>query len=161
MGIGTTFHIFLPIEGEKKSEAIPIQEFNSQTLDPIQATILLIEDEETVRKFIEHTLSSMGYQILVAKDGFEALEIVMKNSAIDILLTDVVLPKMNGGKTAEKIKEIIPEIRILFMSGYAANVFLAKGIMKNDTWFLQKPFTQEQLATMIKDILSVSNFQVT
>jgi|GEM_PF-2020088 len=151
---GTIFHVFLPWEHPPEDSAIQPAPIPEKRPHRSKETILLIEDEDAVRKFIGYTLSSQGYKVLVAKDGHEALEIAGGDEPIHLLLTDVVMPVMNGGTLAKKMTALHPSIRILFMSGHASSVFLAKSFMQNDSWYLQKPFTEAQLLEKVGGILA-------
>jgi PAS domain S-box-containing protein len=151
-GKGTTFTIYLPcVDGQGiKIPALPIAEASPRTLDG--ETILLAEDENSVRKFLAFTLRAKGYNVVEAADGELALEAGRKLPKIDLLLSDVVMPNMNGGKLAEGIKALHPDIKVLFMSGYTKEI-LRPGGGGSDFRFLQKPFTQAELLAKIRDLL--------
>jgi PAS domain S-box-containing protein len=152
VGRGSVFRIYLPIVEAAKdpgatSPALPARGGKGME------TILLVEDEETVRKFILRTLASQGYSVLEAKDGAAATRIAEKHKNIDLLLTDVVMPNVNGALLAKRIKAMHPDIRILFMSGYTDNIFLPGGVIDPGSKFLQKPFGQADLQLKIKELL--------
>ncbi|MDB5106534.1 MAG: Histidine kinase [Fibrobacteres bacterium] len=151
-GIGSVFKIYLPIVEQDADRAAKAPRPEG-TGDIRRETILLVEDEETVRKFILRTLSSQGYTVLEAKDGATALALGGKCRSIDLLLTDVVMPNMNGAVLAEKLKAMHADIRILFMSGYTDNIFLPGGVIDPASKFLQKPFGQADLQAKIRELL--------
>ncbi|HKP95238.1 MAG TPA: PAS domain S-box protein [Fibrobacteria bacterium] len=150
---GSVFKIYLPIverSGDPES-AGPGDATAAKGLR--DETILLVEDEETVRKFIMRTLSAQGYTVLEAKDGSAALTLGEKCRNVDLLLTDVVMPNMNGATLSERLKALHPDIRILFMSGYTDNIFLPGGLIDPAAKFLQKPFGQADLQSKVRELL--------
>ena len=152
VGRGATFSIYLPRfrgEVEAKSEAPPARDITGQE------TILLVEDEEAVRSFAARALKQRGYRVLEASGGEQALDIV-KGSAGDIhlLITDVVMPSMDGPTLVRAVKRLRPEIQVIFMSGYAEEAFRRNDEKAEDLHFLPKPFGLKQLAAKVKDVLS-------
>ncbi len=152
VGRGATFSIYLPRfrgEVEAKSEAPPARDITGQE------TILLVEDEEAVRSFAARALKQRGYRVLEASGGEQALAIV-KGSAGDIhlLITDVVMPSMDGPTLVRAVKRLRPEIQVIFMSGYAEEAFRRNDEKAEDLHFLPKPFGLKQLAAKVKDVLS-------
>ena len=152
-GKGSAFLIYLPIAAERSGAAGADTGAAAQTAGRHHETILLVEDEETVRKFIQRTLLAQGYEVLEAKDGEVALRIGESHPKIDLLLTDVVMPNLNGTMLAERLKLIHPGMGTLFMSGYTDTVFLPGGILDAGSRFLQKPFGQADLLQKVKDLL--------
>lgn len=150
---GSTFKIFLPrYYGEIPQEEI----VSSQPKDLTgAATILLVEDEDAVRLFSSRALRDKGYTVLEARSGEEALELVKKGEAFDLLITDVVMPQMDGSTLSKKILEHIPEIKILFISGYAEETFREN--LNHTIHFLPKPFTLRDLAEKVKDLINPSS----
>jgi CheY-like chemotaxis protein len=117
-------------------------------------TILLVEDDHDVRAYVVEILRDMHFQVLEAHDGDAALGLLERNDVrLDLLLTDVVLPGMNGGQLAEEIKRRQPDVRVLFMSGYAPDAILHQGQIGPGTEIIQKPVTQEMLADRIRQVL--------
>lgn len=148
---GTDFIVKLPYcIAETKSAEIGIDEI---TLSGNE-TILLVEDEEIVRETIESTLSSYGYKVLSESDPVKALELFEKRKdSIDFVLTDVIMPKLNGVELIKKIRKIKPDIKIFFMSGYPYDISSQKGILdipKHSYEFLSKPVTPTNLLTRIR-----------
>ncbi|MGB1077204.1 MAG: ATP-binding protein, partial [Bdellovibrionales bacterium] len=154
VGKGTTFSIYFPeAEPEETSE-------NTEKKDKIEskdltgsARILLVEDEDPVRAFSTRALTNKGYEVLDANGGATALDILKKeeNSQIDLLITDVMMPDMDGPTVAAKIREKHPDLKIIFMSGYTEEKL--KEHMGKNIWFLAKPFTLKTLAEKVKEVL--------
>ena len=156
-GKGTTFRIFLPRfipeEGEKKSEE---KQEQPQMADLTgSASILLVEDEEAVRAFGARALVSRGYTVHEAASGTEALEVMEETDGdIDLVVSDVVMPEMDGPTLLGELRKIRPDLKIIFVSGYAEDAF-EKNLPENEKFsFLPKPFTLKQLATAVKEALS-------
>ena len=150
-GQGTTFKIYLPQVDE------PLTEEKEEVVKEIprgNETILVVEDEETVRKLAIRLLKSQGYRVLEAPDGGKALLLCEKlKERIHLILTDVVMPGMSGRKLVERLKEIHPEMKVLYMSGYTDNAILHHGILEPGINFMQKPFTLENLARKVREVL--------
>ena len=158
VGKGTTFTIYLPVHhGEKESEpaAAPRIERKPEELWG-SGTILLVEDEPMVRAVAERALSRQGYQLITATNGEEALEILESCDAegrkIDLLISDVVMPMMDGPTLVGHARERFPDLPILFMSGYAEEQ-LRNMISIEDVAFLPKPFSVQQLGQAARDAL--------
>jgi two-component system cell cycle sensor histidine kinase/response regulator CckA len=152
VGKGTAFHIYLP---RHAGEAAPAIEVSAPARDVTgQDTILLVEDEEAVRSFAARALRMRGYDVLEAGGGDEALEIVQSGTDIHLIVTDVVMPNMDGPTMVKHVKQIKPEIPVIFMSGYAEEAFRRDGEGAGDIHFLPKPFGLKQLAAKVKDVLS-------
>src|SRR5207302_10928999 len=114
-------------------------------------TILLVEDEDGVRALIRHVLEKQGYNILEAKTGQEAVAFCHVNgNPIHLLLTDVVLSHMSGRDVAQKIVHSRPEVKVLFMSGYSEEAIVQHGVLDKGTFFIQKPFTNADLALKVR-----------
>ncbi len=150
-GQGTTFKIYLPRVDEALTEKK--KEVNEE-IPRGSETILVVEDEEKVRNLAVLILKGRGYKVLEASDGGEALLICEKyKEPIDLILTDVVMPRMNGRELAERLKEIHPEMKVLFMSGYPENVIVHHGVLEEGVNFVHKPFTLEGLARKVREVL--------
>ena len=152
---GTTFSIFLPrFKGE-----MPVAQVESAPARDItgQDTVLLVEDEEAVRSFAARALRVRGYKVLEAPGGEEALELVRNHPGpIHLLITDVVMPNMDGPTLVRNLKRLRPEIAVIFMSGYAEEAFRRNEQNTADMHFLPKPFGLKQLAAKVKDVLSLA-----
>jgi CheY-like chemotaxis protein len=117
-------------------------------------TILLVEDEDQIRAVARNILASAGYRVLEARAPLEALSISEQHTdGIDLLLTDVVMPGMNGRLVAERVRAMRPGIRILFMSGYTDDTILHHGILEMGVAFIQKPLTPDALTRKVRQVL--------
>jgi two-component system cell cycle sensor histidine kinase/response regulator CckA len=155
VGRGTSFKIYLPrhraLAGQAPAEAAAPTPRDVTGQD----TILLVEDEEAVRSFAARALRMRGYHVLEAGGGEEALEIVRKDEAdIHLLITDVVMPNMDGPTLVRHVKALKPGLAVIFMSGYAEEAFRRNDQNSGDIHFLPKPFGLKQLAAKVKDVLS-------
>ena len=155
VGKGTTFRIFLPRHRADLSSATVETERAGPRDVTGQDTILLVEDEEAVRSFAARALKMRGYSVLEAAGGEEALEIVKNAKApIHLLITDVVMPNMDGPTLVRAVKRIRPEMAVIFMSGYAEEAFRRNDEKAEELHFLPKPFGLKQLAAKVKEVLS-------
>ncbi len=117
-------------------------------------TILLVEDEASVRTVARHLLEDLGYRVLCTASAAEALELAARHDrGIDLLLTDVVMPGTSGPDLAKQIQTILPDIKCLFMSGYAAETIARQGLLEEGVAFLAKPFTRPRIAARIREAL--------
>jgi PAS domain S-box-containing protein len=153
-GIGTTFKVYLPRVGF----GAPVEWRPSQappsTIARGSETILLVEDEERVRSLTRTILRRNGYQVLEAQSGGDALLICEQYIAtIDLLLTDVVMPRMSGRQLAERLRTVRPSMKVLFMSGYTDTAIVNRGVLDPSIAFLQKPLTPETLTQKIREVL--------
>jgi hypothetical protein len=147
---GTTFKIYLPRTDKPLSLAKPALAVELHG----DETILVVEDEAEVRKLALAGLASFGYSVHGASCGREALAFCREfGGTIDLVVTDVVMTDMNGREVARRIAEMRPSARILFMSGYTANVIAHHGVLDADVQCLQKPFTPESMARKVRDVL--------
>jgi CheY-like chemotaxis protein len=118
-------------------------------------TILLVDDEKSLRKLGKRVLTEAGYHVLEASDGAMALRIAAEQvGEIDLILTDVEMPTLGGRGMVDELHELSPGLRVLFMSGYTDNDILRRGIQKSETDFLQKPFTAEALRAAVRAVLN-------
>lgn len=151
IGVGTTFSILLPTTTEvpQKLESSP----PSQRVGG-RETILVVEDEEPLRRLAVRALSEFGYRVMEAKNGVEALtSFEQACDEIDLLLTDVVMPEMGGIALAQRLTNINPRMRVLFMSGYAPTMVANERLLEPGVSLLQKPFTPDQLGISVKNSL--------
>jgi len=152
LGHGTSFKIYLPrvdaVETEAASEASL-----AGALDGSE-TVLVAEDEEAVRQIIEKALDAHGYRVLSARDGAEALERASAYAGqIDLLVTDVVMPDMNGRELSRRLVENRPNLRTLYLSGYTDDAILHRGVLQQGVAFLQKPFSLRMLARKVREVI--------
>ncbi|MBV9331003.1 MAG: response regulator [Alphaproteobacteria bacterium] len=154
IGRGTTFTIYLPRQrSESATQAEPERPVPRDMTG--QDTILLVEDEEAVRSFAARALKLRGYNVIEAAGGEEALDIVRSSPApIHLLITDVVMPNMDGPTLVRNARGLRPDMQIIFMSGYAEDTFRRNDEKAEDLHFLPKPFGLKQLAAKVKDVLS-------
>ncbi len=155
---GTTFRIFLPRYriDENAPAAAEVERAGPRDVTG-QETILLVEDEEAVRSFAARALKLRGYSVIEAAGGEEALEIVQNAKApIHLLITDVVMPNMDGPTLVRAVKRIRPEMAVIFMSGYAEEAFRRNDERAEDLHFLPKPFGLKQLAAKVKEVLATA-----
>ncbi len=117
-------------------------------------TILLVDDAECIREVGGECLEAMGYQVLLARDGKEAVEVYKRNQDnIDIVLLDIVMPNMGGGEAYDRMKEINPGIRVLLLSGYGTDSQVTEILKRGCDGFMQKPFTMRELSRKTREIL--------
>jgi CheY-like chemotaxis protein len=117
-------------------------------------TLLLVEDEDGVRALSRHVLQGCGYTVLEARDGFEAVRVAGQHQGrIDLLLTDVVMPRMGGREAAERLAGLHPGVKVLFLSGYTDDAVVRHGILEAEVAFLQKPFSPAALARRVREVL--------
>jgi PAS domain S-box-containing protein len=152
-GLGTTFKIYLPCVPDQAS-TIEVPDTAAETSARGTETVLLVEDEEALRRAVAEFLSLRGYTVLEARDGLDALSITRNHgSTIDLAVTDVVMPRMSGGELASELLRLRPETRVLFLSGYAGQTILDHKVGDLENNFLQKPFTLKQLAGKVRTVL--------
>ena len=148
--IGTTFKIHLPA-----SEKEPVKEKNvyEKVLRGTE-TILFVDDEDIIMQVGQDMIESLGYEVLIAENGKEAVEIYEKNmEKIDMVMLDIIMPVMDGGETYDKLKEINPDIKVLLSSGYGINGQATEILDRGCNSFIQKPFNMRALSKKIRDIL--------
>ncbi len=157
-GHGTTFNIYLPASEEE------IEEEKKPYVKLLKGkeTVLLVDDEDMLIDVGRKMLSALGYKVLVARNGKEAIEIIKgkephtpgaKSSALDLVILDMIMPDMGGGETYDRIKEINPDIKVLLSSGYSINGQAAEILERGCDAFIQKPFDMKQLSQRIREIL--------
>jgi two-component system cell cycle sensor histidine kinase/response regulator CckA len=151
-GQGTTFKIYLP-RVEKAAKGYRPQA-KPAVVPGGTETILLVEDEESVRIMVSKILRNKGYTVLEARHGNEAIEICERfKGPIHLMVTDVVMPQMSGRELAERLASPLPEMKVLYMSGYPDNTIVQHGVLEPGTAFLQKPFTLNALELRVREVL--------
>ena len=159
VGVGTRFSLYLPQHVRKEGEAPPLP-----VLDPLEVaaprdltgagTILLVEDEDPVRLFSARALRNKGYTVVEAKSGEAALQIIQAGAEkIDLIVTDVVMPRMDGPTLIKQVRETKPDMKVVFISGYTEDTFRKRIGDDSDIHFLAKPFSLKQLAFKVKEIM--------
>lgn len=152
-GVGTTCKIYWPTTNEKPSPELA-QILKHKALSGAE-TILLVEDDEGVRDFTATTLKNFGYTIIEAINGRKAIEILKRNKqGVDLLITDIIMPEMNGQELAKRLENIIPLNRVLFVSGYTFDHLKQDGALEEGINFLQKPYSIHDILSKIRDILN-------
>jgi CheY-like chemotaxis protein len=151
-GQGTTFRVFFPATSSARK-------MGKELVSPVRASrgevILLVEDEDDLRRMIVRALGRLDYQVLEACTGEEAVEIAQKNnSAIHLLISDIVLPGIGGARVAQVVSALVPNLKILFMSGYTDNAMFHQKLLDAGSEFIQKPFTLDALGERVGKILN-------
>ena len=151
-GAGTSITVLLPATDEQPTELRPAER---RAVEGGGETILVVEDEAPLREVIHRILTTSGYRVLLADSGPAALELAASSAQrIDVLLTDVVMPQMLGKELVERITATRPDIRVLYMSGYAQPVLASQGTLDADVALIEKPFTKSQLLTALRHRLA-------
>jgi len=149
---GTTFKVYLPMvtqEADELSREADVSEAPRGT-----ETILLVEDEEGVRKLAVRILKKLGYKVLDAESGVDALVMCQnRKKPVDIVVTDVVMPNMSGAEFIEKLREFWSDFKVLYMSGYTSNAIVHAGVLDKGTPYLQKPFRPVDIARKVRKVL--------
>ena len=154
-GHGTTFKVYFPRLTGATDALVTTAEHRAVAPRGTE-TLLLAEDDEALRALGARVLGALGYNVLVARTGSEALQIVAEyKGAIDLIATDVVMPGMNGSQLVELVLQSRPGVRVLFMSGYTDDDVMRRGVIDGQTAFLQKPFTPDLLAHKVREVLDV------
>ena len=150
-GDGTTFKIYLPAPAETIAAA------RTPVSVPVlggQETVLVVEDQAEVRKYAVKVLKEYGYRVIAAENGDQALVLCEQDrDRIHLVLTDVVMPNMSGRELADRLKQMRPGMKVLFMSGYTDDIILRHGILEESAQFIEKPFSPEELARKIRSVL--------
>jgi CheY-like chemotaxis protein len=151
-GQGSVFKVYFPrIKADADSEKI-----EQQPEDVIggSETVLLVEDDDGLRKLLQGILNKKGYKVLEAENGEDALRISRTHDgSIDLILTDVVMPKMSGKKVVERLQRLYPHVKVIYMSGYTDDAIVHHGVLEPGINFIEKPFTTEKLARKIREVL--------
>ncbi len=154
-GQGSTFNIYLPrlVDDEHSDTVVPEKKIAAGGTE----TILLVEDEPTILRMTRMMLERKGYSVLTAATPGEAIEKATNHSgSIDLLMTDVVMPEMNGRDLSGQITDLYPDIKLLFMSGYTADVIAHQGILNDGVAFIQKPFSMADMTEKVREVLDMA-----
>ena len=156
-GAGTTFDLYLPRTDEalkdgRRNDARRVRP-EPAARNRRSATILVVEDQPGVRAMVRRSLERAGYRVLEAEHGLDALDVCAREPEIDLMVTDMVMPVMGGRELGQKVREEHPNIRILFMSGYAAPDGLEPAVLAEDTRLIEKPFGPEALQRKVREVL--------
>jgi signal transduction histidine kinase/ActR/RegA family two-component response regulator/tRNA A-37 threonylcarbamoyl transferase component Bud32/tetratricopeptide (TPR) repeat protein len=151
LGSGTTFRILLPETEQRLSQPAPALRPSDR---PGRETVLLVDDEPLVREATRRTLRSLGYQVIGAKSADDALKLAAEHATtIDLVITDVMMPGMNGLELARELGKLRPSLKVLFISGYTAGVLAERGFLRESVDFVQKPVARDALAARIRELL--------
>jgi PAS domain S-box-containing protein len=150
-GHGTTFNIYLPrVEGTAEMNAVPVP----RAAEGGSETVLLVEDEESVRQLVRETLQAKGYKVVEAENGEAGVAAAAKHQGrIDLVITDVVMPGMGGRELVKRLAETRPDTKVLYLSGYTEDAIVTEGSIESGTAFLQKPFTLQNLSRKVREVL--------
>ncbi|MEX2111528.1 MAG: response regulator [Gemmatimonadaceae bacterium] len=152
-GDGTTFKVYFPHLTEAADPIMTTAEHRAMSPRGSE-TLLLAEDDDALRALGARVLTTLGYNVLLAGTGSDALRIVAEHAGpIDLIATDVVMPEMNGSQLVEEVLKARPGVRVLFMSGYTDDEVMRRGVIGGQTAFLQKPFTPQLLAQKVREVL--------
>jgi len=151
-GQGSTFKIYLP----KVKRDVKEEEKGQTTVENLSGseTVLIVEDDTSIRKLAQKSLQPHGYRVLVAENGEDALKISKEHEGtIDLIITDVVMPKMGGKETADRLQALHPQMKVIYMSGYTDNAIVRHGVLASGLNFLEKPFSPRALARKVREVL--------
>ncbi|MFW5853902.1 MAG: response regulator, partial [Thermodesulfobacteriota bacterium] len=153
-GKGATFKIYLPPHAKAKDEEPAKAPESTETPVGRGETVLVVEDETPILHLVQRVLERLEYHVLAAATPAMALALAEEHAgAIDLLITDVVMPEMNGRKLAETLQAYYPDLKVLFMSGYTANVIAHRGVLEEGVHFIQKPVSNRDLAVKVREAL--------
>ncbi len=152
-GIGSIFKIYLPLSEEADRPRLPA-DVDPKPPRQVDETVLLVEDTEVIRRLLREVLTRRGYHVLLAANGEEALDVAAAHAGpIHLLISDVIMPRLNGRELARRLCPVRPDMSVLFMSGYTEDAIAKHGILDPGTHFLEKPFTHGALMAKIREIL--------
>jgi len=151
-GIGTSFTVYLP-----RATGLSLE---TQSSNPVEMpcghneTLLLVEDEIGILELVETMLKQLGYRVLAANSPTEAIHIAEQHpESIDLMVSDVIMPELNGRDLANRIRALFPGLPVLYMSGYTANIITDRGFLDKDVCLIQKPFSKKELAVKVREAL--------
>jgi DNA-binding NtrC family response regulator len=151
-GEGSEFKVYLP-RVEASPELAPVERHSTWRRNGTE-TVLLVEDDAAVRELARDVLRACGYKVLsVADPTHLRLDLEQHSGPVHILVTDVLMPGLNGREVADQVQRLYPAVKTLFMSGYAYQTMLGRGVLEPGSFFLQKPFTPSQLSDMVREVL--------
>jgi signal transduction histidine kinase len=152
IGVGTTAKLYMP-RYTGPDAARERQESRAMALGDGSEVVLVVEDEERVRAYSIDALKELGYKVLAAEGPLQALAMIERGQEIDLLFTDIVMPDMTGRQLADRALQIKPKLKVLYTTGYTRNAVVHNGVLDAGTAFLQKPFTVDQLAAKVRQVL--------
>jgi CheY-like chemotaxis protein len=152
LGVGTTFKIYQP---RVLDEVEGSEEQSDESLEVVggSETILLVDDDDQIRRVVARLLQKLGYEVIAATNGADALRRVKNGDPVDLLLTDVVMPEMGGSVLAERVRQLRPDLRVLFMSGYTPASMSQREMLESGAHVVQKPFTPDVVGRAVRALL--------
>lgn len=151
-GHGTTFRVYFPTAHEPAAASRAVQD--QQPPPSGTETVIICEDDSAVRDLTAQLLEDAGYSVLASQSAADALQLAARHSGpVHLLITDVIMPDMNGRKLSDALAAIRPTVRTLFVSGYTANVIAHHGVLEEHVEFLEKPYSRRQLLQRVRDVL--------
>jgi DNA-binding response OmpR family regulator len=153
-GLGTTFKIYLPAVSEMPDKSPSAEPETAEVHE--SATVLVVEDDPLVRSMARRSLTEAGFEVLEAADGREALAIIEANDSVDAVLTDLAMPELGGQELGQRISELRAGLPVIFMSGYTDDDVTRRGLLEAGIPYLEKPFSPEALARLMRAVLSSS-----
>ena len=155
-GKGATFKVYLPVDETQDAPVGHHEPVRGQWSRGTE-TVLLVEDAPMIRRLAREIMTRAGYTVIESGDGDQAAQLAARLPRIDVLLTDVVMPRLNGIELAEQLKTTRRDLRVLFMSGYTDTAIVRNGLLSDSATFLQKPFTPEELLRKLRVVIEHSN----
>jgi CheY-like chemotaxis protein len=153
---GTTFRVFLPLAAAKREETTTTTAQPPRAVGALQGTVLVAEDEESVRMLVQTVLASAGFTVMAAPSGSEAMALLETfDRPLDLLITDIVMPGMIGPDLARLVLERHPQTQVLFITGYATHSAVPPGFLREEDALLEKPFLPEQLLAKVHERLGM------
>ncbi len=153
VGRGSTFRVYLP--ASPRSEGVQPLRAEASDLSKGSEHILIVEDDESVLSLLDTILTGLGYTVTALSDGMEALRLLEKGEGhYDLLITDIVMPHIDGKRLSEKVLSIRPDIKVLFISGYPQERLHSDGVLEKGINFLKKPFTAQELSRIVRAVLT-------
>ncbi len=153
VGNGTAIKIYLPRHFGDEGDLSTVASGPGETNDFAKARVLIVEDEDRMRAFVEEAFLEMGFEVVSASNGLTGLRLLDSHQDISLLFTDVVMPDMNGRRLAEEAQRRKPSLRVIFTTGFSRNAVIHNGVLDKDVNFIAKPFTFEQLSAKVRDVM--------
>ena len=150
---GTAVKIYLPRYFGDEDEVVPPPAEQSEVLDFGKARVLVVEDEDRMRAFVEEAFRELGFEVVSASNGLAGLRLLDSHSDVVLLFTDVVMPDMNGRRLADEAQRRRPSLRVIFTTGFSRNAVIHNGVLDKDVNFLAKPFTLDQLTAKVREVM--------
>jgi CheY-like chemotaxis protein len=153
LGGGTTFTVYLPLAAGAATDTVVEPAPRPRGTE----TILLVEDDDSVRRLASRLLALQGYSVVEAGTGIEALKVMQeRGGSIDLVVTDVVMPELNGSELAAKVRELYPKLCVIYMSGYTDDDIVRRGLLDPEMVFIQKPFTASNFTRKVREVLDAA-----